>query len=215
MTRYSLFAIVIFALGFSQTAYAENSGITLNAPQSQEKQTKKPIWNTPERSRSSSEQSTQNAEETREQKTEEQPKPQSPSNANIRPQVMEYVGFVYESCASAWKTFSCVQSLSSLSRDITIDYAERLEKARQSKFQDSLKENCAATTAALQQEVPAYAQKSAMTVCFNAISDIAQASGVKPDLDLYQLAVGSVACIDQVGACKILEDQLSGLIQAK
>lgn len=198
MIRYKLIMACAAFLLCAQSAHAYDY-TTLNNGEKQEQQQKKKVWNKPKQRQSNT--------ETKPQATAEQ--------KNIKSYIKEYVQDVHQKCASAWKSKPCVVSLSALSRDLTIHYVDQLNKSNQNKFQDPLKENCAATTAALKQDVPAYAQKSAMTVCLNAISDISEASGVKPELDMYQIAVGSVGCLDKDGSCEEFEKQLNSVIQVK
>lgn len=74
---------------------------------------------------------------------------------------------------------------------------------------DPLKEDCAASTAATQQDgIPAYAMKSAYTVCANKIAEIAEITGVKPDPSYYQLMIASILCMDKNPQCRMMESSL-------
>ncbi len=50
--------------------------------------------------------------------------------------------------------------------------------------------------------------QSALTECVNTISDVSKATQVKPNLNMYQLAVGTVLCLDGNDACNKIEAQL-------
>lgn len=173
------------------------------APQTENKKTS--IWNKPKTTQNNSADKTQTAPDSARSN-------QNNSKPNVSGYVLEYAGFIYDSCKGSWQEKTCVQALSALSRDITVDYNSKLVDAQKQNFQEPLKQNCAATTAALKQDVPAYAQKSAMTVCLNAIADIFQASGVKPDLNLYQMAVQTIPCQEKTGNCEAFESPISKIL---
>ncbi len=206
MIKYLTIALIM-ALHCAQTASAYDN-TTLNQGSSEKERAseeRKPIWNRANKERSTAETKLASEETSSE----------NSAQAQIKPYVLRYVRDVYHTCAGNWKSAQCITSLASLSKDIVVDYAVKLETAGQKAFHEPLKQKCAASTAALQTAVPAYAQKSAMTECLNAIADMSQASDVKPDLELYQLAIGALQCVDKEGSCEAFENQISSHVQEK
>ena len=110
-------------------------------------------------------------------------------------------------CVGSWEDEACIKELSSISMDLTTGYAELLDASKQQGAMEVLKQHCAASTAALKVLVPAYAMKSAITECVNSISDISEATLIKPDLNLYQFMVISVMCLGNDPSCKDIEQQ--------
>lgn len=119
-------------------------------------------------------------------------------------------------CVGNWENEACIKELSSLSMDTTTNYAEALDAGNKKSAMEDLKQNCAAATAALKISVPAYAMKSAITQCVNSIYDINNTTLIKPDLNLYQLLVGSVMCLGKDIACENIEASLLSIqLQSK
>ncbi len=198
MKTYTQAIIVLLVLIISSGAYAyDYTTVNKDNQESGQKTEKKKVWNKAKKPK------VENA----------QPQPEAAKDIKQIPAyVLGYARNVYNSCAGVWKSAQCVSAIAALSKDITIDYASSLEQAKQEAFHEPLKQSCAASTAAIQTDVPAYAQKSAMTECLNAIADMTQASGVKPNINLYQLAVGGTQCLDQEGNCEAFENQLAPLL---
>ncbi len=125
--------------------------------------------------------------------------------------VLTYVKGVGKACVEDWATQNCMKNLSILNRDTASFYAQNLNdsgrKDADAKMEE-LKQHCAASTAALKVDVPAYAMRSAMTECVNTISDIVDATKVKPNVNMYQLMVGSILCLQKDAQCKFIENQL-------
>lgn len=190
--------LVVFA---SPTLSYDNTTVSRGGSD-QKQQEKKKIWNNPKTTKPT----TRTEATTKTQPIQKQQK-------EIPAYVLAYARNVYSSCAGAWKSMPCISTMAQLSKDMTINYAQNLEIAKQESYHEYLKQRCAASTAALQEKVPAYAQKSAMTECLNTISDLTESTGTEPDLNLYQLAVGGVQCLDKEGSCNVFEEQLSPLLQ--
>ena len=111
-------------------------------------------------------------------------------------------------CADHWERETCLKELSSLAMDMVSEYGALLEIEKKEAAKETLKQHCAASTAALKVSVPAYAMRSAITECANTISDIHGKTSVKPDLNLYQLFVGAALCLGDEPSCKEIEQTL-------
>ncbi len=140
-------------------------------------------------------------------KTTNSTKTTSPLEGNIA--ISNHMKIMASFCVNHWDNEKCLKELSSLSMDLTTNYAEKLDAQKKEVQMENLKQHCAASTAALKVSVPAYAMKSAITECINIISDINDETSIKPDIDLYQLLVGSVLCLGKDLACDNIETQLS------
>ncbi len=123
--------------------------------------------------------------------------------------VAGHVANVTSYCVGKWESEACLKELSSVSMDMAVNFAENLDAKKEHGAIELIKQHCSAPTAALKISVPAYAMKSAITECVNSVADINEATSVKPDLNLYQLLVGSVLCLDKDPACADIEKQLS------
>lgn len=122
-------------------------------------------------------------------------------------------------CVNNWESEGCLKELSALSMDMTVNYAEKLDaqdnQTKKEAEMESLKQHCAASTAALKISVPAYAMRSAITECVNTVSDLNKDTAIKPDVNLYQLLVGSVLCLSKDLTCENLEKQLHSAVSGK
>jgi len=113
-----------------------------------------------------------------------------------------------QNCPKAWNTQACLASMAESNKTLASLYAEDLDKGGFKPKLELIKEHCAASTAASQIEVPAYAMKSAMTECANTMHDLSETTKINPPLPHYQLLVTSIFCLDQDPRCKSLEDTL-------
>ena len=108
-----------------------------------------------------------------------------------------------------WESATCLKRISESTLVMASNYAATLKESRKLMESKKLEQHCAAATAAAKQEYPAYAMRSAYTECANAISDIAGATNITPDLSQYQLLVGAVQCLDKTTACLGIEQGLA------
>lgn len=112
-------------------------------------------------------------------------------------------------CPGDWESEECLKATSQSALVLISQFGANLEHKGLKAEQDVLKDECAASTAATQEDgIPAYAMKSAYTVCANKIADIAESTGVKPDPSYYQLIIASILCLDKNPQCKIMEQSL-------
>lgn len=123
------------------------------------------------------------------------------------PAVAKEIKNIKAACIPArWETPDCLKTMGESNLVLASSYAESLKKDGKTKEADQIVQHCAASTAAREQEVPAYAMKSAMTECANTIGDIAQATEITPDLTHYQLFFAGVLCLSQSPECTMVED---------
>ena len=149
-----------------------------------------------------------------------QPKKASPPRGAIAPPpaqekqatktAQDFATMIANACiGERWETQQCLRSVSENVMVMTINYYESLEKRGKGTAAETIKQECAAATAATQDEFPAYAMKSAYTGCVNALYETNQKTGVNFDLSQYQLLVGAVQCLDKTPTCTALEKGLS------
>lgn len=135
-------------------------------------------------------------------------KAQSAQQGGETKSARELAGMMAQTCPGSWKSGACLKNISESVLYLAAGYAADLQKSGNSQAIETLKQKCAAATAATSQDVPAYALESALTECVNNIYGIQQDTGVNPDADLYQLAVVSTLCLKNDPKCKGLENQL-------
>lgn len=131
------------------------------------------------------------------------------SMPNLTQVVVSHMKNISSSCLGSWETQICLKELSSVSMSMATNYAERLDASNNKPSMEPLKQHCAASTAAIKIEVPAYAMKSAITECVNTVSDINDKTSISPNINLYQILVGSVLCLGKDISCNDFEAQLS------
>ena len=140
------------------------------------------------------------------QGTQPQAQPQAQMEAKTPEQL---AGNVASACiGNNWESQNCLRNVSEGVLYMAADYAARLQHAGQPNGIETLKQKCAAATAATQQEVPAYAMESALTTCANSVYTVTQQTGVSPDPDLYQLVIAPILCLKGDERCKGIERQL-------
>lgn len=115
-------------------------------------------------------------------------------------------------CVGSWQSQPCMKALASTNLTVATLYSRALERKGQKKMHDPLLQGCAASTAAVKREVPAYAMKSAMTECANAISDISEATKVKPNPTHFQLLVEPIFCLGGEPRCGKFEELLRQIV---
>jgi hypothetical protein len=143
--------------------------------------------------------------------------PKKSKNPSLTPQEMDRIVVMHTQeigayCVGSWQSQNCMKALSSSALTLASLYAEKLEKAGHKDAQDPLLQNCAAATAATKVEVPAYAMKSALTTCANAIYDITESTKIKPNLTHFQLLVEPIYCLGGDPRCEKLEEILRAVV---
>ncbi len=127
---------------------------------------------------------------------------------DISSTAISHVKNVSSKCLGNWKKQECAKEISAASMSMVTNYAKLLSDSGNKQYMEKLKQHCAASTAALEVDVPVYAMKSALVECINSIFDITEEALVKPDLTLYQLLIAAVTCIGEGKACKDVEASL-------
>jgi len=120
----------------------------------------------------------------------------------------QHAKIVSKACLGKWETQSCLKAVSDSALVMISNYAAKLKKNGKGSSLETLKEHCAASTAASNGEYPADAMVSAYVECANIISDINDATGLMPDQSHYQLLVGPVLCIRKDRRCAAIEEGL-------
>lgn len=143
--------------------------------------------------------------------------PKKPKNKTLSSKEIDKIVIIHTQeigayCIGAWQSQKCMKALSSSNLSLASLYAEKLELGGKKKSQDALLENCSASTAATKVDVPAYAMKSAMTTCANAIYDITEATKIKPNLTHFQLMVEPIFCLGGEERCEKFEELLRNII---
>lgn len=133
--------------------------------------------------------------------------------AQISAAAQQHAQNISKNCPGAWTTPACLKAVSASSYDMTIDYASKLESAGKKDFLEPLKQTCAASTAAREQDFPADAMNSAFKECANGIYDITQKSGVLPDRNYFQLIVVPSLCMDGAKECAQVEQQMRAMVK--
>lgn len=143
--------------------------------------------------------------------------PQKPKSKELSSKQIDKIVIIHTQdiaayCIGAWQSQKCMKALSRSNLTLASLYAETLNKNKKKKAQDALLENCSASTAATKVDVPAYAMKSAMTTCANAIYDITEATKIKPNPTHFQLMIEPIFCLGGEERCEKFEELLRNVI---
>lgn len=114
-------------------------------------------------------------------------------------------------CPGKWDSAECLSVVSTSNLAMASNFAAALKDKGLEADAEQVKQHCAASTAAQKQAYPGYAMKSAFIECANLIADLAQKTGVQPDLSQYQLMVGATMCLDNDLRCAGIAEQLKAL----
>lgn len=121
---------------------------------------------------------------------------------------IQHAKIVSKACIGNWESQPCLKAVSESALVFAANYGAKLKRRGKSKSMETLKQHCAAATAASQGEYPAYAMQSAYTECANIIYDISEETKVTPDQSHYQLLVAPVLCLSKARECKGIESGL-------
>ena len=125
-----------------------------------------------------------------------------------------YAGKISRACPGQWEKQICLKVMSETYLTAASTYAEALEKAGHKNEQETLKEHCAASTAATKlDDIPAYAMRSAFVECSNEIYAIFERTSVMPDQELSQLMIMGALCLDKDPRCGLMEKGLKATVQ--
>lgn len=126
----------------------------------------------------------------------------------VSPDSMTHARNIANVCPNAWDSEACLKAVSESNLVMVSNYGAVLQEKKLEAQAETLKQHCAASTAAREQVYPAYAMKSAFTECANIISDLVDQTKIRPDVDHYQLLVVPVLCLSQDARCVPLEKAL-------
>lgn len=127
-------------------------------------------------------------------------------------QSLQFAANIANVCPGAWDSPACLTAVSESNFVMVSNYGAVLQQAKLEAQAESLKQNCAASTAHREQAFPAAAMRSAFVACANHISDLVDQTKVSPDTDHFQLLVAPVLCMDKNKSCAQIE---AGLLQYK
>ena len=133
------------------------------------------------------------------------------SDAPLSAVAQNYAHQVAQKCPKQWEKQKCLKTLSSSALTMATLYGEALKSAKKPKGAEYLKQHCAAATAGTKEDnIPAYAFKSAFTECANAIDEINKQLNIAPDKSLYQLLIIGTICLssDNQETCNAFETKL-------
>lgn len=134
--------------------------------------------------------------------------PNAPPNGTPSTLAVQNAVMVAKACPTRWENPECLKAVSEVTLSMAANYAGALQESGKQADAETIKQHCAAATAATQQTYPAYAMQSAFTECANKIADVVQTSGAAPDLSQYQLLGGAVLCLQKHAGCKDIENGL-------
>jgi len=133
----------------------------------------------------------------------------APQAPQIQQNVIEHILALQTHCIPGkWETPACLSAMAVSNKDLAAGYAENVQNKQGKPDADTIIQHCAASTAASQQEVPAYAMASAMTECVNAISDMAESTELTPDPTHISLLLTGILCLNGEPQCAALEQGL-------
>ena len=112
-----------------------------------------------------------------------------------------YARLIANSCPGQWETPACLSAVSKSNLALAANYGGALQEKNLNDAAEKIKQHCAASTAASDQEFPAYAMKSAFIECANAMSDVSDETKITPDLSHYQLLIGATMCLGKDPGC--------------
>lgn len=126
---------------------------------------------------------------------------------------LQYAQSVARACVADWTAQKCLSAVSDSNMVLLSNYGADLQNHKLDSAAETLKQHCAATTAANQQNVPAYAMHSALTECANTITDLAAQTGIQPDPSHYQLLIAPLLCLGADPSCAQITRQMQGYAQ--
>ena len=124
---------------------------------------------------------------------------------------LQFAKMIAGACPNRWESPDCLKTLGESNFVLVANYGGTLLENQKKADAETLKENCAASTAAREVSVPAYAMASAMTECVNTIGDIAGKTGIKPDLSHFQMMGFPALCLSKDPVCNGFTMQLKAL----
>jgi len=112
-----------------------------------------------------------------------------------------YAKLIANACPDQWESPACLSAVSKSNLALAANYGGALQEQKLNDAAEKIKQHCAASTAAREQEFPAYAMKSAFIECANMMSDVSDETRITPDLSHYQLLIGATMCLNKDPGC--------------
>lgn len=131
------------------------------------------------------------------------------------PSPQQFAAAYAQTCMGAWTGQDCLSLISTSNLLLAADFMNRLNAAEQSVAANTVRETCAAATAAREGQFPANAMTSAFVECANSLFTISDETGIDPDQSRYQLLIGPIFCLQDAQSenCQALETQLQTYVQ--
>lgn len=214
MFKHILFVGMFILMSVSSSVTKAQESDVLSSP--------RPLWNTDPVEETEDEDGDEEDEENKEKKRrlkdsassptvrqhleEEEPELKPKREINVDMNFSNDARNIAKSCPQQWEDEECLRATSQAALVLVSNFGGKLDQAGQKSFMEALKEDCAASTAATQEDgIPAYAMKSAYTVCMNKIADIADKTGVVPEPSYMQLLLATVWCMEKSPQCQMME----------
>lgn len=131
---------------------------------------------------------------------------------NVDRNVLRHAAGIANFCPGQWESDNCLKAVSLSNKDMAVMYAAKLDAAGKKDSVEAVKNACAAasvTEEEVEEEVPAYAFRSAYTECANGLYEISQATGIQPDPTHMQILISSVYCLNQAPQCAAIEKSMA------
>ena len=126
--------------------------------------------------------------------------------------VLRHAAGIASFCPGQWESDKCLKAVSLSNKDMGVMYAARLDAAGKKDSVEAVKNVCAAasvTEEEVEEEVPAYAFRSAYTECANGLYEISQATGIQPDPTHMQILISAVYCLNEAPQCAAIEKSMA------
>jgi hypothetical protein len=121
---------------------------------------------------------------------------------------MVHLKKIAATCPDQWQSQACLAVVGQSNLEMVAHYGARLQENGHDRAAETLKNHCAASTAARSERIPAFAMASAMTECSNIIATLSEETGLKPDLSHFQLMIAPVLCLSGHPDCSDISDQI-------
>lgn len=128
---------------------------------------------------------------------------QTPSATSV-----QFAKSIARACLPDWAAQKCLSAVADSNVSLLSNYGADLQGRKMDADAETLKQHCAATTAANQQTIPAYAMRSALNECANTITDLSTRTGVLPDPSHFQLLIAPLLCLGDNPSCAQIIEQM-------
>jgi hypothetical protein len=119
-----------------------------------------------------------------------------------------YAKLIANACPDQWESPACLSAVSTSNLALAANYGGALQEAKLDAAAEKIKQHCAASTAAREQEFPAYAMKSAFDECATTMLDVSDETGIPPDQSHYQLLWLAAVCLANKPECAPISEDI-------